>query len=112
MNDNPSRRGIFHSVLDAEETGTDNRLVGTERVDFTIMPHGNTGTLEEKAGKQNSPDFFYFGQVRDSGRNTVGINIKELRQSRRRTIVCTMLGLGLILLVSVPVIVIIILAKS
>lgn len=112
VGDNPSTSGIFLDVLDARETGMNSRPFGKELVDFTISPHNNIASLEENKDKRASPGLFYFGQVRDSGKNTFGINIKELRQSRRRTIICTMLGLGLILLVSAPVIVIIILAKS
>ena len=107
--------GIFFTA----DIRPDNHGSETEHVDFPDTshnpPNNDIVSIERNAdtGIILYPDRV-FGKAtpRDSGRNTVGINIRELRKSRRRTIVCTLLGLCLILLVSIPVIVIIFLARS
>ena len=107
--------GIFFTT----DVRPDNHGSETEGVDFQdtshYPPNNDIVSLERNTdtGIILYPDRV-FGKAtpRDSGRNTVGINIRELRKSRRRTIVCTLLGLCLILLVSIPVIVIIIMARS
>ena len=110
--DNPSTSNVFRTKLDKEENVFNKATIDTDRVDFVINTNNGAGSMEENADIRASPDSLYFGQVRGSGRNTIGTNINGLRQSRRRTIVCTMLGLFLIILVSAPVIVILFLVKS